>query len=218
MFTITNVDSQLGGANAFVEYSLEDYLTGSEVPGNVVGFEAAIVTPESFFPIFDSKLKITNFAVGEQVVNNGNYGVVERWDPVGKLLYVSSQEDFQVGTSLTSLTSNVKSVIGSKIEYNAEILTGAGATFIDGWQTDSGMLNNNLQVLPNNEYYQNFSYSLKSRIPYQTWNDPVSALNHTAGFEKFSDLVIETTAKRTVGAIDIDVEQVVDLKSEIGLN
>ena len=152
------------------------------------------------------------------VTNEKNQGTVERWDPVGQLLYVSSQDDFVVGTALTSNTTNIKSIISEKIEYNAEILTGAGATFIDGWQNDSGKLNENLQVLPNNEYYQNFSYSLKSRIPYQTWNDPVSAMNHTAGFDKYSDLVIETTAQRRAGAIDIDVDVVVDLNSKYGIN
>ena len=36
-------------------------------------------------------------------------------------------------------------------------------------------------------YYQNFSYSLKSRIAYDTWQDVVSTLNHTLGFKKYSD-------------------------------
>ena len=46
--------------------------------------------------------------------------------------------------------------------------------------------------MPDNFYYQNFSYSLKSQVPYGTWNDPVSAMTHTAGFQKFGDLQIES--------------------------
>ena len=53
-------------------------------------------------------------------------------------------------------------------------------------------MNNNLQVIPNNEYYQNFSYSLSSRVPYQDWNGPVSDLNHTSGFAKFADYQLES--------------------------
>ena len=218
LFPIVNVDAQFGGAGAFVEYDLTELLKTNEQAGIVSSFTAATVTPESFFPIFESTLKISDFVVGEEVLNDEKPGTVERWDPIGKLLYVSTEYDFQVGSALTSSTSNIKSIIQSKIEYDAEILTGAGATFIEGWQTDSGKLNNNLQVLPNNEYYQNFSYSLKSRVPYQTWNDPVSTLNHTAGFDLFSDLVVETTAKTRLAPAAIDVEQVVDLKSEYSIN
>ena len=214
LFELTNVDSQLGGAGAFIEYSLEDYLSSSEVPGEVLSIAAAIVTPQSYFPIFDPKLQIRNYDVGETVLNNDRVGVIERWDPIGQLLYVSTNNDFVVGTSLTSLTSNIKSVIDDKIEYNAEIKTGAGATVYDGWQTDSGILNNNLQVIPNNEYYQNFSYSLKSRVAFETWDDSVSALAHASGFEKYSDLVVETSASRRLGAADIDVDAVVDLSEE----
>ena len=62
----------------------------------------------------------------------------------------------------------------------------------EGNQTYSGKLNDNLQRLQDNYYYQNFSYSLKSRIPYDNWNDVVSSVNHTLGYKKFSDLQIET--------------------------
>ena len=53
-------------------------------------------------------------------------------------------------------------------------------------------MNNNVQRLPDNDYYQYFSYSLKSKVSYEKWNDPVSSLNHTAGFKKFSDLQVES--------------------------
>ena len=47
-----------------------------------------------------------------------------------------------------------------------------------------------MQKLPDNQYYQNFSYSISSKVPFQTWDDPVSILNHTSGFEKFADLKV----------------------------
>ena len=64
---------------------------------------------------------------------------------------------------------------------------------IKGWDNDSGELNFELQRMPDNFYYQNFSYSLKSSVPFETWNEPVSSLNHTLGFKKFSDYQLETT-------------------------
>ena len=49
------------------------------------------------------------------------------------------------------------------------------------------------QRIQDSYYYQNFSYSLKSKVPYDTWNDAVSSLNHTAGFKKFADYQLEST-------------------------
>ena len=53
-------------------------------------------------------------------------------------------------------------------------------------------LNNDLQRIPDNDYYQNFSYSLKSTIPLQTWNDPVSSMSHVAGYKKFANYQLES--------------------------
>ena len=58
----------------------------------------------------------------------------------------------------------------------------------------SGFLNENTQRIQDSDYYQKFSYSLKSRIDYDTWNDPVSVLNHCAGYKKFSDYQLESSA------------------------
>ena len=46
-------------------------------------------------------------------------------------------------------------------------------------------------TIQDGDYYQKFSYSLRSKVPLQNWEDVVSALNHTAGFKKFSDLILK---------------------------
>ena len=93
------------------------------------------------------------------------------------------------------LSSDTQGVIKAKIDFDAEITTGAGATVTYGWQRSTGFLNDNLQRIPNNEYYQNFSYSIQSRVPFDKWEDPVSALNHIAGYKDFSDLQVESILK-----------------------
>jgi hypothetical protein len=218
LFEITSLDSQLGGSGAYVEYSLSEELTGDDYPGNVTDVSAASLTLKSHFPIFDPKLKISNFFDGEKLFTDQSIGVVERWDPVSEYLFVSTKDDFNVGDILQSETSQIKSRISSKIDFDSTIQIGVGATFIDGWQTNSGFLNDNLQVIPNNEYYQNFSYSLKSRVPYDTWDDSVSSLNHTAGFDKYADLVIDNDAVGLATVADIEIETVIDLIGEGMLN
>ncbi len=214
LFTLTATDSNLGGSGSYIEYDLSDYLGDGESPGEVTTFAVGKVTPKTYFPIFDIKLKISDFFDGEKVSNEGSVGVVERWDPVSEYLFVSTNSDFEVGSIIESETSQIKSRVKSKIDFNSTISIGAGTTFIDGWQSNSGFLNDNLQVIPNNEYYQNFSYSLKSRIPYKTWDDPVSSLNHTAGFDKFADLVVDNNAPSNTSPKEVTIDTVVDLVGE----
>ena len=90
LFDVTAVDPQLGGSGAYVEYSLEDYLGGGEVPGNVTsGTSYARVIPSSQFPIFDPVLKKNNYAVGENVTNGETVGQVESWNSKTEILKVS---------------------------------------------------------------------------------------------------------------------------------
>ena len=78
-------------------------------------------------------------------------------------------------------------------------------------------MNDNLQVIPNNEYYQNFSYSLKSRIDLETWDD-VSSLNHTGRFPEIWPIWLSITMLTGIVTWpDIEISTVVDLIGE-GLN
>ena len=58
----------------------------------------------------------------------------------------------------------------------------------------TGKLNESFQRIHDNDYYQYFSYSVKSNISLENWNSIVSDLNHTLGFKKFSDLSVESYA------------------------
>jgi len=215
LFEVTALDPKLGGSGSYIEYSLAKLLGPNEEPGQVTTFGFGSVTPETYFPIFEPVVVTKPFLTGEDVVNGPRKGVVERFDDVSDYLFITSEQDFEVGTIIRSETSGNQGKIKSSIDYDSTITLGVGATFIYGWQTNSGFLNDNLQVIPNNEYYQNFSYSLKSRIPYDTWNDPVSSLNHTAGFEKFADLVIDNNAPGIATAIEVEISTVVDLIGEV---
>ena len=79
-----------------------------------------------------------------------------------------------------------------------------------------------MQKLPDNHYYQNFSYSISSKVPYDTWNDPVSVLGHASGFGKFADLQIISEQNNPVQAVVVadesNIDVVVDIISEGDLN
>ena len=223
LFPVTTVFPQLGGSGAYIEYSLKDYLEVGEEPGNVVPLtNLGRVVPEEHFPLFETTLGTNDFLLGETVVNGDTEGQVEAWVSNIEQLKVSTPKEFGLGTVVRGLSSNTQAVILKKWDFNAEITTGVGATVVRGWQDNAGFLNDNLQRLPNNEYYQRFSYSLSSKVPYQEWDEVVTSLNHTAGFAKFADYQLESIESDPGGAIarpkDSNIEVIVDIIGEADLN
>ena len=64
-----------------------------------------------------------------------------------------------------------------------------------GWSDDIGKLNEDYQVTPDNDYYQNLSYSIKSPIEFEDWVNPVNRVIHSSGLKNFADTGITSTAK-----------------------
>ena len=222
LFELTSVDAQLGGSGAYVEYSMESVLNGKD-PGEM-DIENSIgrVIPEYQFPIFSPVLKSNDFFEGETVVSKNKIGRVERWNSLNGNLVVSTNDIFESSDIIEGKSSFTRGPVRTVKEFSGRLLVGAGATVVDGWQTEVGFTNDNLQRIPNNEYYQNFSYSIRSTIPYETWNDPVSALNHTSGYAKFSDLQVVSSTDSSITAKPTPIESVitliVDLDSVISIH
>ena len=221
-FEVVGFDKKLDSFKPYVEYNLSGLIKEGQIPGNLDldnSFGRIINTQD--LPIYTSVLKTNDYFVGEQVRNQNNVvGIVERWNPSSEQLIISTAKEYAIGDVIIGSSSKTQSVVEARTNYNSKISTGAGATVVDSWQTNSGFLNDNLQKLPNNEYYQNFSYSINSIIPYQTWSEPVGSLNHTAGFAKFSDLDIisEEEESSIIQTFDSEVERIHDIVGEASLN
>ena len=223
LFTLTDVNIPLGGSVGVVTYSLDGYLAEGKVPGTFDSLNSSgRIIAQKDFPQFDIKLKKNDFLNGETVTSENNTGIVESWNSDIDLLKVSTTRDFNVGDIVVGKTSNTQGAIKQKIDFNAEIKTDATSIVKKGWNKDTGFLNSSIERLPDNFYYQNFSYSLKSKVPYETWNDSVSSLTHTSGFLKFSDLTIESSDSNFRGVFSDNfgssIDITVDIISEIDLN
>ena len=64
-----------------------------------------------------------------------------------------------------------------------------------GWNDSIGKLNEDFQVTPDNDYYQNLSYSVKSSITYEDLANPVNSILHTSGLKNFADVGITSSTK-----------------------
>jgi len=213
LFTLTGVEPNIGGIG-IVTYSMSQYYpTGDNFPGNFdsVNSSARIIA-EKTFPTFDVLLSNNEYLKGEEVKSDSATGTVDGWDNKSSLLTISTSEDFNVDELIIGSTSKTQGIASTVTTYNAYFELDAVSKFNRGWQNNSGYLNDNLQRVQDSDYYQNFSYALKSRIPFDTWNESVSSLTHTSGFKKFSDLQIESTSSgMTVGvSTDLTITNIVD--------
>jgi hypothetical protein len=221
LFELTQVDPNIGGANGSVTYNLSNYLSDGENPGfydniNSVGR----VTPAKYFPIFDVSLVAGKFIKGERVLSGSASGIVNSWDDNSGYLKVSSIDNFSINENITGTSSNVIGKINAINDIITNYSVDSSSIVEKGWNRETGFLNNNLQRLPDNDYYQYFSYELKSKIQYEEWNNPVSTLNHTVGFKKFANLIVETN--QNVGIVTNqnlgDFVGISDLVSFVDLN
>ena len=194
LFVINATTPNIGGIGATISYSLSDYLFDGEFPGifNETTSVARIV-PETYFPIFNPVLKKNDFYIGEQVFSNTASGKVESWDFANQYLKISTFEDFKLGDVLKGETSKAQGIIVSILEDNLYYQVNSYTPLRKGWFRETGFLNNDLQRIHDNDYYQYFSYALRSQKDIGIWGSLVSSLNHTAGFKKFSNLLIESS-------------------------
>ena len=192
-FTITDVQENLGGIGS-VTYSLDGDLTAGEFPGtfDAINSTGRIIAQKNF-PLFDVQLETRDYTPGETVKSDSATGIVDSWDPKASIVRISSDEYFATGEIIEGVTSEVQGVATSVTRYDSYAELQSLSNVIKGSQNTSGFLSAESQRIQDSYYYQNFSYSLKSRVPYDTWNDAVSSLNHTAGFKKFADYQLEST-------------------------
>ena len=234
LFEIVSIDPNLGGANGSITYDVSDYVLSGQTFGEP-DYENSnqAVVPESYFPKFKSVLVRSSFSVGETITSENLKGVIESWYPDASTIIVSTKDKFEKDQFIKGQTTNSKATILSVT--NAESTYNINSNYVSErfWGgINKGFLNDNLQRIHDNDYYQYFSYDLKSEITFDQWNESVSSLNHTAGFKKFSTAEVVkvtpddsrqssdqnegtvTAVNNVFAKVDIDCDYNFDLASE----
>jgi hypothetical protein len=238
LFTVVSTDPNIGGENGTISYYIGDVLEGSNTPGTFDPLNSiASAVPEKFFPKFNSEIKKKEFYDREIVkTNDGFTGTVVKWDEQNSYLKVNSVDNFTVGSLITGDSSRTNAFVEEITRFKSKYSVDSSSVVKGGFAKETGFLNNDLQKLSDNDYYQNFAYAVKSTVPLDIWDDAVQSLNHTLGFKKFSDLSIESKDANSIGiataqdgglvegindivtVIDLNCVNDFDLASEITLN
>ena len=194
LFTIETAVSNDGGELPSITYDLSDYLLPGETPGNYDPFDSfGTVTPEPFFPVFDITIAKDSFREGEIITaQDGNTGIVQGYDIRNEYLKIRSKIPFNTDDLIVGQSSQNKGVISSVEGISANYSISSNSVTKKGFLKSTGKVNESFQRLHDNDYYQYFSYAVRSPISYDVWNPLVSNLNHTAGFKKFSELTVDS--------------------------
>ena len=194
LFTVETAVSNDGGELPSITYDLSDYLLPGEIPGNYDAFDSfGTVTPEPYFPTFDITIAKDTFREGEVITaQDGNTGIVQKYDIRNEYLKIRSKIPFGVDDLIVGQSSQNKGVISSVEGLSANYSISSNSITKKGFLKSTGKVNESFQRLHDNDYYQYFSYAVRSPITYDVWNPLVSNLNHTSGFKKFSELTVDS--------------------------
>ena len=102
-----------------------------------------------------------------------------------------------VGDILTGKDSGtIATVDGVNSNNLGEFLVNYSLRKDNGWSNNTGFLSEDTQVMPDNDYYQNLSYTVKSPIEYEKLRSPVNEILHTIGTKNFSDTGITSSPNK----------------------
>jgi hypothetical protein len=221
-FTVTSYQNT---NPAVVEYSLAGLSTNVGLAKTVQNGFASIVNVKNI-PQFEVIQQFSIFKLNEQLLSESGSGFILR-----DLYVTQSDKDYvkvsgsyepREGEVLQGKESGVKAKI-------YKITPNTGKFDVDysiyqnyGWISDNGKVNESYQVLSDNDYYQNLSYTVKSSIEFDALINPVNRLLHSAGLKNFADTQVESKAlvsfATTSKSNDIIVIDVLDEKRVDAIN
>jgi hypothetical protein len=225
LFTITEIDANIGGSNATLKYSLLGIVDADETLGLYDEVSATgIVVLKKHFPTFTSTIKKGRYNSGELIygLTSGAIGEVHTWDANNEIIKSFGPYDFSVGELIrgekTGTVSRISKIYKSEMYYKV----GPAAEVQKGWLNEKGFLNNNLQIVQDSFYWQKFSYAIQSNISENVWEQSVESLNHLAGWKRFSDHTIESNTLSFTGISTSqeggDFLSIADISETIDLN
>ena len=210
--------------------SVDNYITSSiphKVVINVSGLTTntgiaktiqdsfATIINQSDYPTFTTVNQTSNFEEGEQLSSSGFNRDLFVISSSNNTLKVSGnyRHDLSIGEVLRGNNSGNIATIDNININQGKFLTSYSNKKNIGWFDSVGVLNNDSQRIPNNDYYQNLSYSVRSPITYDKQRTPVNELLHTAGLKNFADTELFSSKSVGIGSDD-GTSIIVDLISD----
>jgi len=212
--TSTIVYDITGLAGPFGSYTLENGYGTVVNRKDMATFKMNISDDNSYV----SGEKLTGFDLSGNQTFIG-YVMENGWDSKIKQIRINKSEGkLDIGYRLKGELSNLNGAITNVNNFNLKSILGVSRDKINYTQDNIGDLNNSLQKISDNNYYQNFSYAIRGEVPYSNWKEPVHSVIHPAGYKEFSDLEVISQADNTARISQADnTARMKSLKNEVTL-
>ena len=159
---------------------------------------ASIIKKDNY-PIFQVTQAPKAFTEGEKVFTKVGSTFVERdliiTENLNDTVKVYGTYELSVGEKIFGQNSGTLATIKLLNENKATFKVDYSVRKDTGWSDDIGKLNLDYQVLPDNDYYQNLSYTIKSSQTYDKLSSTVNGLLHPTGLKNFADTGITSESK-----------------------
>lgn len=202
---------------AEVEFNLSSFSSNVGI-ANTIQNSYAIIVKSDDYPVFKPIQKLSNFQLGESLLLlSGNQYVT-----IDLNITESGPNYIKVyGSYNLSLNDVIKGSRSGSIATINSITENSGRFDVNyslrqdyGWLDNTGKLDEDYQVLPDNDYYQSLSYTVKSPIEFENLINPVNRLLHTSGLKNFADTELKSTSTLSIGSSSIDSISIFDISEE----
>jgi len=187
---------------AKLKFSVAGLTTNPGLADTTQGSFATIVK-RSNYPVFKVTQGKSKFVSGEQLFVNGESTDLNVTTVLPDYIKTSGKFEVKSGDSLRGVQSGSSGTIEAIIKSDAKFDIDFSVRANRGWKKNTGELNNDIQVLPDNDYYQNLSYSVKSPIQYKDSIDVINRLVHTTGLKNFVDVGLSTNTSVGIGVTTV---------------
>jgi hypothetical protein len=202
-FEVTNVNAAINPVT--VTYSLVGIATQDVGVAVTTTNNTASLVKQEDYPTFEVTLEREKFLVNEKVqvdVGNGFNDtdlVVVRSQ--GDILKVKGSYELKIGDRVKGVSTGFIATILILENYESTFRVSFDVEQSYGWSDQIGFTNSDLSVLPDNNYYQNLSYTVQSPLEWNTLVGPMNRLLHSSGMKNFSDMEIKSpvSAAATIG-------------------
>ena len=143
-----------------------------------------------------------NFIIGEEIIRNSVKLDLIITKSDNDFIKILGRDKLFVGDIISGRESGTIATIASLTDNFGEYGVDFSVRKDIGWSNNIGKLSEDDQVIPDNDYYQNLSYSIKSSKEFQELRSPVSSLLHTSGLKNFADTVVSQNVSVGIGSTD----------------
>ena len=196
-FKVTEFINDAGSAT--LKYDISPYTLNPGIPVTSQSVYSSAVN-ENVYPKFEITKVKSSFSEGESLFVNNVLTPIQVKTLLNDALNISKTTDnIKKFDIIKGSISGSTAVVTDVFEYSGTFNYSSLSKSFVGWSNNTGKLNFDTQSLPDNDYYQNLSYSIKSNVEYDKFSEALNKLVHPIGTKSFGQIGFSSSSTTSIG-------------------